>query len=215
MVGKAIATKLVELGHEVMMGSRTADNERAASWVASAGEQASQGTFADAAAHGELVFNCTAGEASLEAIGSARTEDLAGKVLVDVSNPLDHSRGMPPGLFVSSFGQPRRADPARIPRRAGGEGAEHGELRGHGRPGQGARRARRVRVRDDEAAKARSSSSCRASAGRRSTSSTSGTSRPRGAPRRTSCSGSASGGLCRPATSTCAWSLVGTATIPG
>ncbi|MGH3077511.1 MAG: NADPH-dependent F420 reductase [Gaiellaceae bacterium] len=103
MVGEAIATKLVGLGHDVMMGSRTSDNERAAAWVASAGEQASQGTFADAAAHGEVVFNCTAGEASLEAIGSARTEDLAGKVLVDVSNPLDHSRGMPPGLFVSSF----------------------------------------------------------------------------------------------------------------
>ena len=103
MVGEAIATKLVGLGHDVMMGSRTPDNERAAAWVASAGEQASQGTFADAAAHGDLVFNCTAGEASLEAIGSARTEDLAGKVLVDVSNPLDHSRGMPPGLFVSSF----------------------------------------------------------------------------------------------------------------
>jgi hypothetical protein len=103
MVGEAIATKLVGLGHDVMMGSRTADNERAAAWVASAGARASQGTFADAAAHGEVVFNCTAGEASLEAIGSARTEDLAGKVLVDVSNPLDHSRGMPPGLFVSSF----------------------------------------------------------------------------------------------------------------
>jgi hypothetical protein len=103
MVGEAIATKLVGLGHDVMMGSRTSDNERAAAWVASTGEQASQGTFGDAAAHGEVVFNCTAGEASLEAIGSARTEDLAGKVLVDVSNPLDHSRGMPPGLFVSSF----------------------------------------------------------------------------------------------------------------
>ena len=59
MVGSAIATKLVELGHEVMMGSRTADNERAAEWVAAAGTGASQGTFADAATHGEVVFNCT------------------------------------------------------------------------------------------------------------------------------------------------------------
>jgi predicted dinucleotide-binding enzyme len=103
MVGAAIGTKLVELGHDVMMGSRSADNERAAVWVASAGAGASQGTFADAAAHGELLFNCTAGEASLEAIGSARPDDLAAKVLVDVSNPLDHSRGMPPGLLTSSF----------------------------------------------------------------------------------------------------------------
>jgi predicted dinucleotide-binding enzyme len=103
MVGIAIGTKLVELGHDVMMGSRSADNERAGEWVASAGARASQGTFADAAAHGELIFNCTAGEASLEAIGSARPGDLEGKTLVDVSNPLDHSRGMPPGLFTSTF----------------------------------------------------------------------------------------------------------------
>ena len=103
MVGRAIATKLVELGHDVTMGSRTAGNERAVEWVASAGAGAGEGTFADAAAHGELLFNCTAGEASLAAIGSAAPGDLAGKVLVDVANPLDHSRGMPPGLFTSSF----------------------------------------------------------------------------------------------------------------
>ena len=103
MVGRAIATKLADLGHEVKMGSRTAANESAAEWVASAGAGASQGTFADAAAHGELVFNCTAGEASLAALEAAGAENLAGKVLVDVSNPLDHSRGMPPGLFTSSF----------------------------------------------------------------------------------------------------------------
>jgi predicted dinucleotide-binding enzyme len=103
MVGKTIATKLADLGHEVKMGSRTAANESAAEWVASAGAGASQGTFADAAAHGELVFNCTAGEASLAALAAAGAENLAGKVLVDVSNPLDHSRGMPLGLFTSSF----------------------------------------------------------------------------------------------------------------
>ena len=95
MVGEAIATKLVELGHDVMMGSRTADNEKAATWVAAAGEGASQGTFADAAAHGELLFNCTGGTVSLEALGSVRPEDLAGKTLVDVANQLDRSSGGP------------------------------------------------------------------------------------------------------------------------
>jgi 8-hydroxy-5-deazaflavin:NADPH oxidoreductase len=94
-VGSALATKLVELGHDVMMGSRSADNEKAAEWVASAGERASQGTFADAAAHGELLFNCTGGLVSVEAIGSARPQDLAGKTLVDVANALDHSSGGP------------------------------------------------------------------------------------------------------------------------
>lgn len=95
MVGTAIATKLVELGHDVMMGSRTPDSETAAAWVASAGQGASQGTFADAAAHGELLFNCTGGTVSLEAIGAARSEDLAGKTLVDVANPLERSSGGP------------------------------------------------------------------------------------------------------------------------
>ena len=103
MVGSTIATKLAQLGHEVRMGSRTAGNERAVAWVASAGAGASHGTFADAAAHGELVFNCTAGEVSLAALEAAGAENLAGKVLVDVSNPLDLSHGMPPGLFTSSF----------------------------------------------------------------------------------------------------------------
>jgi 8-hydroxy-5-deazaflavin:NADPH oxidoreductase len=95
MVGTAIATRLVALGHDVMMGSRTADNEKAAAWMAATGERASQGTFADAAAHGELLFNCCGGLVSVEAIGTARPEDVAGKPLVDVANPLDHSAGRP------------------------------------------------------------------------------------------------------------------------
>jgi len=60
----------------------------------------SEGTFADAAMHGELVFNCTSGMASLEALKAAGAESLQGKVLVDVSNPLDFSKGMPPTLTV-------------------------------------------------------------------------------------------------------------------
>ncbi|HMJ00659.1 MAG TPA: NAD(P)-binding domain-containing protein [Gaiellaceae bacterium] len=99
-VGKTIGTKLVELGHEVTMGSRSATNEQAAEWAASAGAGASHGTFADAAAAGELVFNCTAGMVSLEALGAAGEETLSGKVLVDVSNALDFSRGRPPTLSV-------------------------------------------------------------------------------------------------------------------
>jgi predicted dinucleotide-binding enzyme len=101
MVGRTIATRLAGLGHEVTMGSRTADNEAAAGWAETAGEPARHGTFADAAAAGEMVFNCTAGTASLAALEAAGADNLAGKVLVDVSNPLDFSRGMPPGLSVA------------------------------------------------------------------------------------------------------------------
>jgi hypothetical protein len=82
------------------MGSRTADNEQAAEWVAGAGARASQATFADAATFGEIVFNCTAGTASLAALDTVPPERLAGKILVDVANPLDFSGGMPPVLSV-------------------------------------------------------------------------------------------------------------------
>src|SRR6185503_8840199 len=65
-----------------------------------AGQLASEGTFADAAAFGETVVNATAGGASLDALAAAGVENLAGKVLIDISNPLDFSRGMPPNLVV-------------------------------------------------------------------------------------------------------------------
>jgi predicted dinucleotide-binding enzyme len=100
MVGNAIATKLVQVGHDVKMGSRTANNEKAAAWVAQAGARASAGTFADAAAFGEIVFVCTAGTGTLEALQSAGAANLDGKIVVDVSNPLDFTGGMPPRLFV-------------------------------------------------------------------------------------------------------------------
>ena len=92
-VGRTIATKLVELGHEVTMGSRTHDNESAAEWVASADAGAAQGTFADAAGFGELVVNCTSGAGSVEALRAIPREHLSGKTLVDVANPLDFSGG--------------------------------------------------------------------------------------------------------------------------
>ena len=81
------------------MGAREATNSRAAQWVAGhPGGRA--GTFADAAKHGEILFNCTKGEASLDVLKTAGPQNLANKVLVDVSNALDYSRGMPPHLFV-------------------------------------------------------------------------------------------------------------------
>ena len=64
-VGETLGTGLVQLGHEVRMGSRQAGNEKAAAWVAEAGDRAREGDFADAAAFGEVVFNCTSGAASL------------------------------------------------------------------------------------------------------------------------------------------------------
>jgi 8-hydroxy-5-deazaflavin:NADPH oxidoreductase len=100
MVGKAHGTRLVGLGHDVMMGSRTRDNAEATGWAGGAGEHASHGTFAEAAAFGELLINATNGVASLDALDAADGENMRGKVLIDISNPLDFSKGMPPTLAV-------------------------------------------------------------------------------------------------------------------
>jgi 8-hydroxy-5-deazaflavin:NADPH oxidoreductase len=100
MVGDAIGAKLIQCGHEVKMGSRTATNEKAADWVKKNGTHASQGTFADAASLGEIVFNCTHGVASLEALNLAGAHNLKNKILIDIANALDFSKGMPPSLVV-------------------------------------------------------------------------------------------------------------------
>jgi 8-hydroxy-5-deazaflavin:NADPH oxidoreductase len=102
MVGNAIATQLVEVGHEVRMGSRTADNQEATNWAAAAGDGATHGTFADAATFGEVLFNCTGGMVTLAALEAAGEDNIGDKVLVDVSNPLDFSQGMPPRLAVAN-----------------------------------------------------------------------------------------------------------------
>jgi hypothetical protein len=87
MVGQALSGKLAELGHDVKVGSRTASDGAV--------------EFADAAAHGEIVFNCTSGAASLDALAAAGAENLSGKVLIDVANPLDFSGGGP-ALFTDT-----------------------------------------------------------------------------------------------------------------
>jgi 8-hydroxy-5-deazaflavin:NADPH oxidoreductase len=100
MVGIELGRKLCSLGHHVMMGSRTADNSKALQWAAANQPAATTGTFAQAAAFGEVIFNCTSGTGSLDALRLASAEHLADKILIDVSNPLDFSKGMPPMLSV-------------------------------------------------------------------------------------------------------------------
>jgi 8-hydroxy-5-deazaflavin:NADPH oxidoreductase len=100
MVGNAIATKLVRLGHQIMMGSRTANSDAGQQWLRSVGSKARIGTFADAASFGEIVFDCTNGANSLTALRQAGAAHLRDKILIHVSNPLDFSKDMPPTLTV-------------------------------------------------------------------------------------------------------------------
>ena len=99
MVGDTIGSRLIEFGHEVKMGSRTAGNEKAKSFVDKHKERASAGSFADAAAFGDIIINCTAGAGSIEALNMAGKANLNGKIIVDIANPLDFSNGMPPSLI--------------------------------------------------------------------------------------------------------------------
>ncbi len=94
VTGQTIASKLLELGHEVMMGSRDEANTPAVAWAKEEGQHALYGTFMNAAAFGEIIFNCTLGASSLEALQLAGAENLKGKILIDTSNPLDRSTDM-------------------------------------------------------------------------------------------------------------------------
>jgi predicted dinucleotide-binding enzyme len=97
-VGEAIATALTKKGHNVRMGSRSATNEKAAEWVKNSNEHATQGDFNDAAGFGDIVFICLNGSGALDAVRGI-AESLEGKIVIDTTNPLDFSRGMPPSVL--------------------------------------------------------------------------------------------------------------------
>lgn len=108
MVGQTLGAKLVDGGHAVVLGTRSPDNlddkrgmgTPLREWLQQTGGKARLATFAAAATHGEVVINATAGMGSLEALKLAGDGNLKGKILIDVSNALDFSKGMPPTLSV-------------------------------------------------------------------------------------------------------------------
>ena len=111
IVGQTLAGKLSEIGHEVVMGTRNVSAARERSkpgnygtpsftdWLAQHPKVRLE-TFAKAAAHGEVVINATNGVNSLAALKEAGEKNLNGKILIDIANPLDFSKGMPPSLTV-------------------------------------------------------------------------------------------------------------------
>ncbi|MDP1800732.1 MAG: NAD(P)-binding domain-containing protein [Bacteroidota bacterium] len=107
-VGQTFAARLIGLGHEVMIGTRNVQEKLSApgkdggknafaTWH-EANPKAKLGTFAEAAAFGELILNTTQGMNSINALNLATAKNLDGKILVDIANPLDFSKGMPPCL---------------------------------------------------------------------------------------------------------------------
>jgi predicted dinucleotide-binding enzyme len=92
-VGRTLGGKLVELGHEVTLGSRTKDNPAALRWARDAGAGARAGTFAEAASAAEVVLVAVGGRVALDALEAAGTENVDGKVVLDVTNPLAFEDG--------------------------------------------------------------------------------------------------------------------------
>ncbi len=98
-VGKTVGAALVKLGHTVRLGTRSPGRTDVADWVKTNGARASAGTLAETALFGDTLFLCTKGEEALAALALASPPNFRGKVVIDVTNPLDFSRGMPPSLL--------------------------------------------------------------------------------------------------------------------
>jgi hypothetical protein len=111
IVGRTLAARLAQLGHEAMIGTRNVADTLARTQPDRMGNPpfgewhrqnaaVRLGSFAEAAAFGEMLVNATSGTGAPEALQAAGEANLAGKVLIDIANPLDYSTGMPPSLFV-------------------------------------------------------------------------------------------------------------------
>ena len=109
VVAQTLGAKLIELGHDVVLGTRDPaklDEKKNMAgtlreWIAKTNKKGKVATFQEAAAHGDLLFNVTNGSASIEALKLAAADKVGTKVLIDTSNELDFSKGMPPGALAS------------------------------------------------------------------------------------------------------------------
>lgn len=111
VVGQTIAEKLIQLGHQVMIGTRDKQSTLAktgkdnfgrpsfSEWLKN-NSKVQFGTHEESASFGEFLVNATSGTGSLNALKSAGENNLNGKILLDISNPLDFSKGMPPFLTI-------------------------------------------------------------------------------------------------------------------
>jgi predicted dinucleotide-binding enzyme len=101
-VGRRLADGFIEFGHTIKIGTRNPNQEKIIGWITKhgAGEKVSTGSFADAALFGELIVLATSWAGTSNAIKMADPKNFIGKVVIDVTNPLDFSQGVPPKLVV-------------------------------------------------------------------------------------------------------------------
>jgi predicted dinucleotide-binding enzyme len=101
-VAQALGKGFSKHGHDVMIGSRTPDSEKLKAWKKAVGSKAKTGTSQEAAKYGEVVVLATLGVGTEAAVDGAGLNNFDGKVVIDVTNPLDFSKGGGPGLFVGT-----------------------------------------------------------------------------------------------------------------
>lgn len=101
-VGQALGKGFIDCRYELMISSRNANNEKLKSWATTLGKTSSIGSFSQAAAFGDLIVLATLGSGAEEAVRLAGPSNFNGKILIDATNPLDLSKGMPPGLFIGT-----------------------------------------------------------------------------------------------------------------
>jgi 8-hydroxy-5-deazaflavin:NADPH oxidoreductase len=100
-VGRRLAAGFTGRGHQVMIGSRDPAKPELQEWLAEEGAGIEAGTFAQAAAHGELLVLALFGAAAEQVVAEVGPDKFAGKVVIDAMNPLDFSAGVPPKLAIS------------------------------------------------------------------------------------------------------------------
>ena len=99
-VGQALGKGFADIGHDVKIGTRDPGQDKIKSWISKTGQRASAGTYAEAAAFGELLVLATPWSGTHNALKLSDTRNFAGKVVIDVTNPLDFSAGPPPKLAL-------------------------------------------------------------------------------------------------------------------
>jgi hypothetical protein len=99
-VGRALGSGLVARGHEVRIGTRDPKGEKVRAWVKANGAKASAGSFAEAARFGELAVLATLWGGTQSALELSGAQNLAGKVVIDATNPLAPQPKGPPALAL-------------------------------------------------------------------------------------------------------------------
>lgn len=99
-VARALGLGFTARGHDVMIGTRDPGADKVRTLLTEIGPQARAGTFADAARFADVAVLATLWTGTENALRLAGAANLAGKVLIDATNPLDFSQGMPPRLAV-------------------------------------------------------------------------------------------------------------------